>query len=447
MKKILLHNKTSRSLSGIFLLLMLLANTVELMAQDKKDSLSAKESEPSNFGWMADFPPSNDKTISAKDGSYLHFPEIRWSVVNMRKLMPTAEVSTKLTSPQAFSYALDKNIDKLTFLPWKSKEMMTWKESLAKNYTDGMLILHDGKIVYENYFSAMDETKVHAVFSVTKSFVGTLAGILIAEGKLDETKTASYYVPELKNSAFGDATVRQILDMTTSVEYSEDYADPDAEVWEFSDAGNALIKAKGDKEPVGYYAFLETVKKKGPHGKAFKYKTVNAQAAGWIITRATGKPITELLSERIWSKIGMEQEANLMLDAKGIPFSGGGLSAGLRDLARFGELMRNKGNWKGEQIFPKEVVETIMNGASKEDFAKSDHPGLKGWSYKNLWWITENEDGAYAARGIYGQTIYIDPAAKMVIVRLASYPVAANAANDATSLPAYQAVANYLMKK
>lgn len=143
----------------------------------------------------------------------------------------------------------------------------------------------------------------------------------------------------------------------------------------------------------------------------------------------------------------MEQEANLMVDAKGIPFSGSGRSAGLRDLGRFGELMRNKGNWKVEQLFPKEVVEIIMNGASKEDLAKSDHPGLKGWSYKNLWWITENENGAYAARGIYGQTIYIDPAAKMIIVRVASFPVAANAANDATSIPAYQAVADYLKDK
>ncbi len=447
MKKINLQKQTLPRLGSILLLLILCINTLEIMAQDKNKFISAKDSEPCNFGWMEGYPPSNEKTISAKDGSYLHFPEIRWSVVNMRKLTPTTEVSQKLSASQPFKYDLDKNIDALTFLPWDAKEKMTWKESLAKNYTDGMLILHNGKIVYEDYFSAMDETKVHTVFSVTKSFVGTLAGILIAEGKLDDSKTASYYVPELKNSAFGDATVRQILDMTTAVEYSEDYADPDAEVWEFSNAGNPLIKAKGDPEPVGYYAFLETVKKNGPHGKAFKYKTVNAQAAGWIISRATGKSISDLLAERIWSKIGMEQEANIMVDAKGIPFSGGGLSAGLRDLARFGELMRNKGNWKGEQLFPKEVAETIIKGASKEDFAKSDHPGLKGWSYKNLWWITENKNGAYAARGIYGQTIYIDRAAKMVIVRLASFPVAANAANDATSLPAYQVVADYLMQK
>lgn len=143
----------------------------------------------------------------------------------------------------------------------------------------------------------------------------------------------------------------------------------------------------------------------------------------------------------------MEQDGNLMVDALGTPFSGGGLSAGLRDLARFGELMRNKGKYNGEQLFAPQVVEDIMAGGSKADFAKSGHPELKGWSYKNMWWITENANGAYAARGVYGQTIYIDPAAEMVIVRVASYPKAANAANDPHSLPAYQALADYLMQK
>lgn len=433
-------------LSKIMILPIILFSA-EASAQDKKHFLSAEESDPIKMGWMQGLPPSNDKIISGKDGSSMKFPQLRWSFSNMRELTPTSAVSTRLTAPQPFEYELDDKIDDLTFTPWHEKDEMTWKASLAKNYTDGMLILHKGKIIYEKYFGAMTENHVHAMMSVTKSFTGTLAGILISEGKLDDTKTAAFYVPELKDSGFGDATVRQIMDMTTSIDYTEDYDDPDADVWKFSAAGNPFIKAKGDEEPVGYYAFLERVKKKGPHGEAFKYKTVNAQALGWIVSRVAGKSIAELLSEKIWSKLGMEQEGNLMIDALGTSFSGGGLSAGLRDLGRFGELMRNKGKWNNEQLFPQQVVEDIMAGGSKEDFEKSDHPGLKGWSYKDLWWITENEDGAYAARGVYGQTIYIDPAAEMVIVRVASYPIAANAANDATSLPAYQAVADYLMKK
>lgn len=429
------------------MILALIFSTVTLMAQDKKEFLSAKESEPSNFGWMQGFPPPADKTLHTADGSFFEFPAIRWSVVHMREMLPTINVSRGLEAPTPLEYELDSNIDAITFTPWNSKEKMTWEESLWENYTDGMLILYRGKVVYEKYFSELTANDVHAVMSLTKSFNGTLASILVAEGVLDEKKLVPYYVPELKNSAYGDATVREVMDMTTALAYSEDYADPNADIWDFSAAGNPLPKPKDYEGPEGYYEYLETIKKQGEHGEAFGYKTVNADALGWIISKATGKSVNELLSERIWSKIGMEQDAYYQVDGKGIAFTGGGFNAGMRDLGRFGELLRNHGKFNGEQLFPAQAVEDIEKGGSKEAFAKSDHPGLKGWSYRNMWWIPENKDGAFSARGVHGQTIYVDPVAEMVIVRFASHPIAANSANDATSLPAYQAVADYLNKK
>lgn len=143
----------------------------------------------------------------------------------------------------------------------------------------------------------------------------------------------------------------------------------------------------------------------------------------------------------------MEQSAYYQVDALGTAFAGGGFNAGLRDLARFGDLILNKGKWNGRQIIPQAAIADIEKGGSKEAFAKSGHPLLKGWSYRDMWWITENDHGAFTARGVYGQTIYIDPAAEMVIVRLASQPVADNSNNDPWSLPAYATVANYLMNK
>ena len=143
----------------------------------------------------------------------------------------------------------------------------------------------------------------------------------------------------------------------------------------------------------------------------------------------------------------MEQSAFYQVDALGIPFAGGGFNAGLRDLARFGELILNKGKWNGEQIIPQQAIEDIEKGGSKEAFAKSGHPLLKGWSYRDMGWITENAHHAFTARGVYRQTIYIDPTAEMVIVRLASQPIASNSSNDPWSLPAYEAVANYLISK
>jgi CubicO group peptidase (beta-lactamase class C family) len=408
--------------------------------------LSAAESDPIKMGWMQGFPPTPDKVLKAADGSFFEFPGMRYSVVHMRQFLPTTNVSRGVEAPSPLPYALDDQIDALTFTPTNSKTAMTWRQSLDENYTDGIIILRRGKVVYERYFGALKPNEKHAAMSVTKSFTGTLASILVAEGKINPDARVTDYVPELKASAFGDATVRQVMDMTTALQFSEDYANKEAEIWEYSGAGNPLPKPENYNGPIGYFEALQNVKKHGEHGHAFGYKTPNADALGWIVSRASGESVAQLLSDKIWKRIGMEQDAYYQVDALGIPFAGGGLSAGLRDMARFGELIRNQGNWRGEQIIPAAAVEDIERGGSKNAFAKSDHPDLAGWSYRNMWWMTENAHGAFAARGVHGQTIYIDPAAEMVLVRFASHPVAGNAANDPTSLPAYAAVAQYLMQ-
>lgn len=435
------------SLAALVIFSFISMSAANVSGQDEKPSLSAAQSDPVRLGWMQGFPPPPDKVLKASDGSFFKFPALRYSVALMRQFLPTVNVSHGLEAPAPLTYALDTNIDALTFRPTGSDQSMTWEESLEKNYTDGILILHRGRVVYERHFGALTAMGQHAAMSVTKSFTGTLASILVAEGRLKPDAMVTDYVPELKSSAFGDATVRQVMDMTTALKFSEDYANPKAEIWMYSNAGNPLPQPKNHQGPIGYFAALQTIEKQGEHGKAFGYKTPNADALGWIISRATGKSVAQLLSELIWSRIGMEQDAYYQIDELGIPFAGGGLSAGLRDMARFGELLRNKGKWHGEQIFPAAAVEDIEKGGSKEAFDKSDHPGLPGWSYRDMWWITENEDGAFAARGVHGQTIYVDPKAEMVLVRFASHPVAANSANDPTSLPAYAAVAAYLMEK
>jgi CubicO group peptidase (beta-lactamase class C family) len=408
--------------------------------------LSAHESDPIKMGWMQGFPPPKDKLLRFADGSFFEFPAMRWSVVHMRQFMPTVAVSRGLHAPAPLDYALDAQIDALTFQPWDSDEPMTWEAALGKNYTDGVLILHKGTIIYERYFGALTEEIQHAAMSVTKSFTGTLGAMLVAQGLLDEDQLVAAYIPELRHSAFGDATVRHVLDMTTALAFSEDYADPHAEIWQFSAAGNPLPKPKEYTGPIGYFEYLQTVQKRGEHGKAFGYKTVNADVLGWLIARVTGKSVADMLSETIWKKLGMEQEGYYSVDELGTPFAGGGFNAGLRDMARFGELIRNKGSRKGEQIIPQRAVEDIEQGGDRRAFEKAGFARLKGWSYRNMWWMTHNEHEAFAARGVHGQTIYIDPAAKMVLVRFASHPVAANAANDPFSLPAYEAVARYLVQ-
>ena len=409
--------------------------------------LSAEESDPQALQWMTGFPPPDDKLIAHPQSNYFSFPKLRWTVCHIRELLPTTRISRGIGAPDPLPYALDNGINDISFMPMGSDTQMNWRESLAANYTDGLLILHKGKIVYEYYNGCLSETGKHAAMSMTKSLTGLLAEVLVAEGKLDDEATVDSLVPELKNSAFGSATVRQVMDMTTALDYSEDYADPEADIWQYSAAASPLPKPSDYSGPEGYFEYLQTVEQNGDHGDAFGYRTVNSDALGWIIARVSGKSVANLLSERLWNPLGTEQDAYMTIDAKGTPFAGGGLSAGLRDLGRIGLLMLNKGKYKNRQLFPESVVNAIQAGGDKKAFAKAGYTTLPGGSYRSMWWIFNNANGAYAARGVHGQTIYIDPTAHMVLVRFASFPNASNSKIDPTSLPAYQAVAEYLMKK
>ncbi|MNX10040.1 6-aminohexanoate-dimer hydrolase [compost metagenome] len=405
----------------------------------------AAASDPARLGWMTGSPPPPERTLRFEDGSYFQFPAMRWSVSNFRQLMPTVNVSRGLGAPTALPQALRKDIDTLRFTPLDAKTLMTWDASLAATYTDGILVLHRGRVVYERYFGVLKDDGQHGAMSVTKSVVGTLGAMLVAEGTLDANKPVAHYVPELATSAFGNATVRQVLDMTTGLKFSEDYADPKAEVWAHAQAGNPLPKPKDYTGPRSYYEFLQTVQPEGKHGEGFGYKTVNSDVLGWVIARATGRTVAQLLSERIWRHLGAEQDAYFTVDSIGTPFAGGGLNTGLRDLARFGEMLRNDGRVKGRQIVPKAAVEDIRRGGDKAAFTKGGYPLLQGWSYRNMWWVTHNDHGAYMARGVHGQRIYIDPKAGMVIVRYASHPIAGNAANDPVTLPAFEALGRHLL--
>ena len=132
--------------------------------------------------------------------------------------------------------------------------------------------------------------------------------------------------------------------------------------------------------------------------------------------------MTELLSERIWSRMGAEQDGYMTVDGKGTPFAGGGLSAGLRDLGRVGQMMLDGGVINGTRLFPARVVGSVRQGGDRDAFARAGYATIPGGSYRSMWWVLHNAHGAYAARGVHGQTIYVDPTAEMVIVRLASHP-------------------------
>lgn len=401
--------------------------------------------DPMKLGIMQGSPPAADKTVRFADGTHYKFPLTRWSFNHWRELAPTANVRRGDTPPSRLAKAT-RDLDKLP-VTMADGSKISFAEAMTKTYTDSVVVLHDGKLVYEKYWGAAAPHRPHILMSVTKSFTGLLAEVLVVEGKLDPAALVTKYVPELKDSAYGDATVRQVMDMTVGVKYSEAYNDPNAEVWAYARAAELLPRPADYKGPETIYDFLKTLQKEGEHGKAFAYKTVNSEVLGWIIKRVSGKNVADLLSDSIWQKLGAEDDAYYGVDRIGVEAAGGGLNTTTRDLARFGEMMRNKGKYNGRQIVPAKAVADIEKGASKEDFAKAGYQTLPGWSYRDMWWISHNANGMYMARGIHGQNIYIDPKAKLVIARFASHPVPGNPFQDPIILPAFAAVSKAMMTK
>ena len=203
---------------------------------------------------------------------------------------------------------------------------MTFARMLEETYADGIAVLHRGKLIYERYFGALKPHKPHIAMSVTKSFTGTLAGILVAEGKIDPQAPITDYVPELKASAFGDARVHEAMDMTTGLEYTEVYTDRNSDVFGLRRANGMAPIEPGYEGATNIFDFLCAQKKQGEHGKAFAYKTVNSDVLAWICRRASGMTLSDLLSERIWSPMGAEEDAHYHVDRIGTESGGGGLS-------------------------------------------------------------------------------------------------------------------------
>lgn len=405
----------------------------------------ADASDPIRLGWMQGSPPPSEKIIRFADGGTATFPQIRWAFSNLRQLMPTVAVSrggpvSPLTS------APREDIDAIAFTPMDAAAPMTWAQSLSANYTDGIIVLHRGQIVYERYFGALTPDRLHIAMSVTKSYVGTLGAMMIDDGSLEPDSTVAAHIPELAASGFGDASIRQLLDMRVGITFSEDYTDLNAAIWDYCRAGGFWPRPAGYAGPTSFCDFLAGVQKDRPHGGDFRYQTAITEVLAWVLRRVAGQPLEALISTRLWQPLGMEHDACITVDETGTAMGGAGFNACLRDQARFGEMMRLGGSANGRQIVAPAVVADIARGGDRAAFAGAGYDRLPGASYRNMWWNLHNDHGAYVARGIHGQAIYIDPAAEMVIARFASHPMAANSNLDPTSLPAFHALAKHLMR-
>jgi len=405
--------------------------------------LDGVSSDPVTMGWMQGQPPPDNKRIDASLGNHMRFPYTRWSFSHMREFGPTVRVSRGDGPVTPLPVAPRDDLDAL-LVTFADGARMTLAETHALNFTDAFVVLHKGAIVYERYFGVTRPDTRHIAFSVTKSFYGTIAEMLVAERRLDPASTVADHIPELARSGYADATVRQVLDMTTAIDYSEVYDDARSGIGEFSLALALTPRPAGYAGPGDMYAYLPTLKADGAHGQGFTYRTINTEVLGWIISRTEGKRAHEVLSERIWKQLGMEADADMLVDPAGTPFTGGGLNPVLRDMARFGEAVRNDGRIGERQVLAAEPIRTIKQAAAGTEATRSPHPTLENLVYRSQWWFFDNGRPVLSARGVHGQAIYIDPQAEMVIARFASHPTAANVAFDPQSLPVYRALGDHL---
>ena len=284
--------------------------------------------------------------------------------------------------------------------------------------TDAFIALRDGKVLVEQYFNGQRPDSKHIMMSVTKSFTGIIAEMMILEGLLDENELIGNIIPELENTAFADATLRNVLDMEVSMVFDETYADPNSDISRFIYASGLLPWPDGQAEFSSLYDFLASLRKQDSHGREFQYTTATTEVLGWVITKRGGKPFHQQFEERLFSRIGAEYDAYFAADTQNVAVAGGGLSVTLRDMARLVLLVANDGFWNGQQIVPQAIIQKIKQGGDPSHFP--DFLGETA-SYKSQWYVDASQ-GTLRALGINGQEVFVDAASGIVIVQQSSHP-------------------------
>ncbi|PGB04552.1 serine hydrolase domain-containing protein [Bacillus toyonensis] len=388
----------------------------------------------------------HNKTTPSKNNvtkeNWLDDPYLRWSYTHMKEFTLINEVKNNPDQVSHFPTALQKLDDFAVERGFGTTTPL--KKLLDDNKTDAFVVVYNEQLVYERYFNGYNESEPHGMASLAKVFTGAMIQSLAEENRIDLEKTADTYIKELNNTPFGKATLQQLMDMQVSVEYpTHGYEHPalenqDAQLYL---ASNILPRGKNYDGPMKIYDMLREAEETAPPGSGFSYDNGSAETLAWVIRTITGKSLAENVSERIWSQIGMEENAYYVTDETKVEQASAGLNATARDMARFGQLLLNNGEYNGKQIIPFSITESVEN-VQEGELAIGNGASI---SYHNQWWIPHNEQGAFEVLGSYGQTLYIDPKANMVIVHFSSNATPSNEIHSVYS-DMYVDIAHHLEK-
>lgn len=367
---------------------------------------------------MTEFPPARDNLVTL--ANWRTRPSSDWSFHNVRRLLPTANIAaSKHPAP------LESSLVELGDVAFEgTKGRTTLREALRTTNTKGFLVLRRGRIAAEWYAGGMDATTPHIVFSVSKSICGALGGILADRGFLNPNRPVTDYVPEVSSSVYGGCSVRHLLDMSVGIAFTEDYVDPDGDVARYRRAvGWDVIKP--GQSTMALREYLATQKPDGKtHGHAFHYVSTNTDLLGWVYERAAGRALSDLLGEYLWTPLGAETDAYVTLDPEGAMRAAGGICAAPRDLARFGEMIRQRGVANGKQVIPGWWIDDINDNGDPEAWARGEFAEMfPDAAYRSKFYQIDRKRRTLCCIGIHGQWIYIDPISELVIVRVAAEPI------------------------
>lgn len=335
-------------------------------------------------------------------------PHNRWSFQHVDELVPSVEISRGV-GPVLEMLDVTSNFD------------LEIDEFVSRSYTDGLIVLKGHEVVAERYLNGMTPSTRHLLQSVSKSMCAAVFGRLVDAGLVDVREPVARYLPELAASAYGDATVQQVLDMTVAVHYDEEYTDPTSEVQTHERVGRWRTPLPTD--PENTYAFLSTLQKSGEHGRTFFYCSANTEVLAWILERVSRRRFTEVLHADLWSLLGAQHDASVTVDAAVFPMASGGISVTLRDLARFGRMMLDAGRRPdGVAVVPRSWIDDTRRGGDAAAAAETMTGVHPGGSYRNQFWITGDRHGCFYGVGIYGQYVWMNPAADVVIAKMSSLP-------------------------
>ena len=352
-------------------------------------------------------------------------PFNRWAFQHVRELIPTARISRGSGRPLRLPRA-ERDLNSLVFR--SGARELTVGEMLAETYTDGFLVLHRGKIVTEQYFNGMAPDTPHLLMSVSKSVVSSVAGILASRGQLDVSAQVEKVVPELAGTSFEGATVQHLLDMRAGTHFDETYDNPESDVRTYERV--YLWRPDGvEARPADALAYYATIYNDGEHGGPFRYRSILTDVLGWVVEKAGGGRLHELIAELLWQPMGAEFDAEITVDAHGNAMADGGICATLRDLGRFGLLFAAGGRTAGRyQVVPAAWIGDTIAGApdGAEAFvAAGDAPGFPaGAHYRNCWWVREPSVPFFYASGINGQNVFVHAPTQTVVAKLSTWPTA-----------------------